>query len=92
MVQLMCSWFLAHRGDIEHFRVRDSSIEAHEMEFHRVGEVFLYDEVDRHIRIAWGYSQLQIPFSVLHKERDINLPLDKWAIYSHFSICHNSFL
>ncbi len=77
MVQLMCLKFLAHRGDIEHFRVGDSSIEAHEMEFHRVGDVFLYGEVDRHIRIAWGYSQLQIPVSVLHKERDINLPLDK---------------
>ncbi len=52
------------------------------MEFLRVGDVFLHDEVDRHIRVAWGYSQLQIPFSVLHKVRDINLPLDKYGSVS----------
>ena len=76
MVQLVCSQFLAHRGDIEYFRVGGSSVEAHETVFNKILRFFAV-VVDRHIRVARGYSQLKTHISDLHETWDINLPFDK---------------
>ena len=65
LVQLVCSWSLALRGDIEHFRVGGSSVEAHETVVDKILSFFSVI-VDRHIRIARGHKQFQTDVSNLH--------------------------